>query len=221
MYRNYIFDLYGTLLDIRTDEEQEGLWDEMAFLYGKEGAVYTPEALKTAYGDACRKEEERLREETGFVYPEIEIGQVFLNLFSQKGAEAGTELVSGLARRFRERSREYMRLYDGTEPLLRKLREGGKRIYLLSNAQRLFTAPEIAAAGIGGYFDDIFLSSDFGMKKPEKAYMETLLKKHGLKREECLMFGNEAESDLAVAQKCGVDGLLVSDGHFPKEPFAL
>ena len=90
MYRNYIFDLYGTLLDIRTDEEQEGLWDEMALFYGKEGAVYTPEALKTAYGDACRKEEERLREETGFVYPEIEIGQVFLNLFSQKGAEAGS-----------------------------------------------------------------------------------------------------------------------------------
>ena len=51
--------------------------------------------------------------------------------------------------------------------------------------------------------------------------METLLKKHGLKREECLMVGNEAESDLAVAKKCGVDGLLVSDGRFPKEPFAL
>lgn len=221
MYRNYIFDLYGTLLDIRTDEEQEELWMEMAILYGKEGAVYTPEALKTAYGDACRKEEERLREETGFAYPEIEIGKVFSGLFSQKGVETGMELVSGLARRFRERSREYMRLYEGTEPLLRKLREGGRRIYLLSNAQRLFTEPEIAEAGIGGYFDDIFLSSDFGIKKPEKAYMETLLKKHGLKREECLMVGNEAESDLAVAKKCGVDGLLVSDGHFPKEPFAL
>ena len=148
MYRNYIFDLYGTLLDIRTDEEQEELWMEMAILYGKEGAVDTPEALKTAYGDACRKEEERLREETGFAYPEIEIGKVFSGLFSQKGVETGMELVSGLARRFRERSREYMRLYEGTEPLLRKLREGGRRIYLLSNAQRLFTGPEIAEAGI-------------------------------------------------------------------------
>ncbi len=226
MYRNYIFDLYGTLVDIHTDEEKDGLWVKMAEIYGREGAVYTPEALKKAYREDCRKEEERLRQEKGAVYPEaenattgnsgieIEIGKVFSGLFRRKGVTVKEELIADLAYCFRKLSREYIRLYDGTELLLQRLREGGKHIYLLSNAQRLFTAPEIEELGIGKYFDDIFISSDFGIKKPKKEYMEALLQKHGLKKEECLMIGNEKESDMAVAGQCGVDGLLVADGDF-------
>ncbi len=37
-YQNYIFDLYGTLLDIRTDEDDPLLWDRMAALYSCCGA---------------------------------------------------------------------------------------------------------------------------------------------------------------------------------------
>ncbi len=216
MYQNYIFDLYGTLVDIHTDEEKDELWEKMAEMYGREGAVYTAAALKKAYRDECRKEEERLRKGKQTVYweVEIEVGKVFSDLFRQKGVTVKKEWIDDLAYHFRKLSREYMRLYDGTVPLLQRLQEDGKHIYLLSNAQRLFTAPEIEETGIGKYFDDIFISSDFGIKKPEKAYMEALLRKHALKKEECLMVGNEKESDMAVADRCGVDGLLVSDGNF-------
>ena len=30
MYKNYIFDLYGTLVDIRTDEGKNSLWKKMS-----------------------------------------------------------------------------------------------------------------------------------------------------------------------------------------------
>ena len=33
MYENYFFDLYGTLVDIRTDENKPLLWHSMADLY--------------------------------------------------------------------------------------------------------------------------------------------------------------------------------------------
>ena len=29
-YENYIFDLYGTLVDIHTDEEKTELWEKLA-----------------------------------------------------------------------------------------------------------------------------------------------------------------------------------------------
>lgn len=29
MYKNYIFDLYGTLLDIHTNESKKYLWEKM------------------------------------------------------------------------------------------------------------------------------------------------------------------------------------------------
>ena len=40
-YKNYIFDLYGTLVDINTDEWSAQLWKKMAILYGYYGAAYT------------------------------------------------------------------------------------------------------------------------------------------------------------------------------------
>ena len=46
-YENYIFDLYGTLVDIHTDEEKTELWEKLAQFYGYYGAVYTAEELKT------------------------------------------------------------------------------------------------------------------------------------------------------------------------------
>ncbi|MFR8428478.1 MAG: hypothetical protein ACLVCH_13905 [Roseburia inulinivorans] len=48
-YENYIFDLYGTLVDIHTDEEKTELWEKLAQFYGYYGAVYTAEELKNAY----------------------------------------------------------------------------------------------------------------------------------------------------------------------------
>lgn len=216
MYQNYIFDLYGTLLDIHTDEGQESLWEELTRLYQEEGALYTRQELKKAYEMACKEIEERMKQQGEVDYPEIEIGEVFAGLFTEKGVAASKELVADIAYRFRVLSRDMMKLYAETESLLQGLRKKGKGVYLLSNAQRLFTAPEIKEAGLEKYFDDIFISSDYGVKKPDKAYMEKLLKKHGLKLEECLMIGNEPQSDIAVAEKCGMDSLLVTDGDFSR-----
>ena len=39
-YKNYIFDYYGTLVDILTDEKDPMLWDKLAQLYQAYGAAY-------------------------------------------------------------------------------------------------------------------------------------------------------------------------------------
>ena len=61
MFQNYIFDLYGTLIDINTNEWNIGLWKKMAEFYGFYGAEYTPKELKEAYFDQCRIQEEKLQ----------------------------------------------------------------------------------------------------------------------------------------------------------------
>ena len=40
-FKNYIFDFYGTLVDIETDESSPVLWDTMAQIYQSYGANYT------------------------------------------------------------------------------------------------------------------------------------------------------------------------------------
>ena len=46
MYEAYIFDLYGTLVDIRTNEEKAYLWKKMSEIYSSMGACYEPMELK-------------------------------------------------------------------------------------------------------------------------------------------------------------------------------
>ena len=56
-YKNYIFDLYGTLVDIHTDEEQQELWVKMAQKLSEEyGADYTGADLREKYLLACKEE---------------------------------------------------------------------------------------------------------------------------------------------------------------------
>ena len=64
-YENYIFDLYGTLVDIHTDEEKTELWEKLAQFYGYYGAVYTAEELKNAYACLTGQKEDALRQEMG------------------------------------------------------------------------------------------------------------------------------------------------------------
>ena len=48
MYDTCIFDLYGTLVDIRTDESAPGLWEKLALFYSYCGASWQPEELRNA-----------------------------------------------------------------------------------------------------------------------------------------------------------------------------
>lgn len=48
-YQNYIFDLYGTLVDIHTDEDQPAAWAALARFYSYYGARYAPDELRAAY----------------------------------------------------------------------------------------------------------------------------------------------------------------------------
>lgn len=59
MYNNYIFDLYGTLIDINTDEWNDDLWKKIAILYAYKGAHYTYDELNEEY-DRLVQAEKRL-----------------------------------------------------------------------------------------------------------------------------------------------------------------
>ena len=79
-------------------------------------------------------------------------------------------LVCAAGRMFRACSTAYIRLYPEAKELLLDLRERGISVYLLSNAQRLFTEPELKMLGIYELFDKICISSDVGFCKPSHRF---------------------------------------------------
>lgn len=220
-YRNYVFDLYGTLVDIRTDETDRKLWERMSFFYGYYGACYTAEELRQAYLDLVRGMEKELKQEYAVqyaheAYPEIPIEEVFRELYAAKGVESDSALTLHTGQMFRAYATKHIRLYGYAKELLTALRENGRGVYLLSNAQRIFTEYELYYLGIHDLFDGILISSDHGCKKPDERFFQILSERYGLLPEESLMIGNDMETDIAGAKQAGMDSFYIHSAISPQ-----
>ena len=240
-YDNYIFDLYGTLVDIHTDEESISFWRKVAGYVKREfGISYKPSELRKRYKEIYLDEVKKLAKKLDVEHPEIRVSWVWDRILAEgletletaeRNAAAKTipaplpndgptddpsPEIKKLCTFFRETSRDKMELYRDTEETLRRLKAEGKKVFLLSNAQRTFTWKEIQELGLERYFDDIFISSDKMIMKPEKRFLEMLLEKHELKKEKCVMIGNEIASDGKVAKVNDIDGKIIKDGDFSK-----
>ena len=216
MYKNYVFDLYGTLVDIRTNENKAYLWKKLSEFYALYGAHYEPAQLKQVFNKCVRDEEQKLydsmKKQDGINHisdVEIKLENVFINLFNQKGVKADKTLAIHTGQMFRVISMKYEKVYEGVFELLDELKRAGKDIYLLSNAQYIFTAYELDALGLSEYFKGIMISSEEGCKKPSYRFYNTLLKRFNLDVKETIMIGNDQYADIQGAKKIGLDTLYI------------
>lgn len=225
MYRNYIFDLYGTLVDIRTNEKKASLWKHMAMYMTLQGAVYTGAELRKSFKQFMDEvREESYRQITTASHGsvpelaeiEVNLAEVFHRLYRAKGIAATEEMVSHWALMYRTLSLNYVRLYDGAKELLEELHRRGKKIYLLSNAQRLFTEPELRSLRIYDLFDDVFISSDIGFMKPSSLFYGALLQKHNINPGDSVMIGNDWQADAWGACKNGLAAMYIHTEQSPE-----
>ena len=204
MYTDLIFDLYGTLVDIHTEETPE-VWEKTALFFGYYGAHYTGASLK----DAFEAELTRRQAKAGQSYecfPDIPFHQVMADLFRSKGiTQNAAELGIQAAQLFRIGSTEYIRLYPHVLEALDMLRKKGFRLWLLSNAQEMFTRYELTHLGLSDAFEGVYLSSCFGFRKPDTRFFQALLEEQKLDPGTCLMIGNDRETDMAGAKAAGID----------------
>ncbi|MBO4537450.1 MAG: HAD family hydrolase [Erysipelotrichaceae bacterium] len=227
-YQNYIFDLYGTLIDIHTDERRKSFWSSFADSLKALGLHYRPGELQKLYLRLCTRETERMRKETGRDMVEIDLAPVFTALCRNQGVEPSEADIVSIARSFRGLSTYHLRLFAGVTEVLQTLRDQGKGIYLLSNAQKLFSDWEMGLLGLTPFFDGIFYSSDQGCRKPDLRFFERLLKQYGLKKSESVMIGNDYYDDIAPALACGISGIYIPspqtrryDGPLPQRCLKL
>lgn len=219
MIENYLFDLYGTLVDIRTDESMPSLWRRMALVLSLQGAAYDPEELQIAYHTAVQTEIDRCWTKTPSVpreHIEPDILRAFASLYVQKGVVAGHDRLIDAAIFFRAASMLHLRLYPRAQQVLRALRQRGRGVYLLSNAQAAFTEPELQSLGLTPLFDGIVLSSDAGVKKPDEAIFHHIFAKYHLRPDTCLMVGNDEEADMLGASRVGMAGVYIHTKQSPE-----
>lgn len=215
-YTDLIFDLYGTLLDIRR-EVTEDVWKKTAMFYGFHGAHYSPQALRCGFESSMARREAALQQETGCL-PEVPFEDAFSQLFRDSGVTANAETLGiQAAQLFRICAIEHLALYPGVPEALSRLRSKGYRLWLLSNAQAVFTRQELQLVGLGDPFDGMYLSSEWGCRKPDPRFFRTLLDAQHLDPQCCLMIGNDRLTDIAGAQAVGLDTLFLHTNLTPSD----
>ena len=133
-YHNYIFDLYGTLIDIETDENRLLFWKKLAERF-QLGDNYS--ALRKQYLSLCEKAQKK----NPLVHAEIDLAPIFRELFQTDDDQK----IAYMAYEFRKMSRKKFRLFPGVTETLETIRKRGGHCYLLSNAQALFTSRAVSA----------------------------------------------------------------------------
>ena len=213
-YTDLIFDLYGTLVDIHT-EVNDLVWEKTALYFGFHGAHYTSSELKRAFQTAMSARE-AAEGQTYECFPDIPYEQVMAELFRAKGIEENAEeLGFNAAQLDRICSIEYVKLYPHVLEALTEFRKQGRRLWLLSNAQRAFTAYELRLLGLDTYFDGIYISSDYRCRKPDLRFFRALIEEQKLDISKCLMIGNARNTDIAGAQAAGLDTLYMHTALTP------
>ena len=230
-FDNYIFDLYGTLIDVHTEEHEPKLWKQMStYLKDNFNINIKGEELYKLFTRTYDSYVKELKTIVNSDHPEIRVSWVWDDILWELGYRPATrrphlfgidtpkdkapQHIAKLCNYFRKTSTYHMCNYPQTHKMLKALKANGKKIYLLSNAQRTYTEREIGTCRLTHFFDDIFISSDKLIMKPEPRYLQMLIDKHGLDKSKCVMIGNEIKSDIEIAKRCGISSILVQDGDF-------
>lgn len=223
-YRNYVFDLYGTLVDIHTDEEDPRLWEQFARYLGFLGLRVEGSGLREEYLWLCERERAQLSAELARKNlpgpAEIDLLRIWTALGEAHGVSLTQVQTGEISRVFRAFSTHRLRLYDGAAELLETLRAQGKKIYLLTNAQGSFTRPELTLLGIENAFDGVFISSEAGVGKPSRSFFD-LLWQAGLEPGESVMVGNDDMCDCRGAASVGMESFYIRTEQSPRPTLPL
>lgn len=205
---NFLFDLYGTLADIKTDEEMQSLWFGFAWLLGESDV----KSVRDEYLSLCKKHADARAHE----FVEFDLLRVFEEMVETRGASK--EKAKELAREFRLLSRQKLRLFPCVVEILKGLKERGAGVYLVSNAQACFTRDELDELGIACLFDGILISSDAGVKKPHAEIFNIAFDKFSLDRNECFYVGNDLHDDVLGASGAGLKTVYIETEQSGKYP---
>lgn len=202
--QNFVFDIYGTLIDIHTDERSEKFRRKFNARFCRKADVSVD--FWKRYEELC----------SAFA-PEEEAD--FIKIIKRIAEEGGASLPDAeffrLAMFFRKTSTLNIKAYRGTKKMLKTLKAKGKKLYILSNAQTSFTVPELKKLGLYDFFDGIEISSDFGYKKPSSEFFRYIIKKYGLNPSETVYVGNDISCDVVPSKAAGLNAAYIKSDISP------
>lgn len=196
MYRAYIFDLDGTLLDTLDD-----LWTAVNVALEKYGyPLRTREEVRAFVGDGVRKLMKRASDDAD--------GEAFESLFAE------------FKRYYGENCTRKTKPYDDVIDVLKSIRAVGGRVAIVSNKSD-FAVKRLSEEYFGALVDfAVGENEEAGIrKKPAPDSVFAAMHALGVEREACVYVG-DSDVDILTAKNAGIDCISVTWG-FREKPFLL
>jgi putative hydrolase of the HAD superfamily len=212
--KGILFDLYGTLIDIETDESMEEIYRGIAHFLTYQGVSLHRWEVRDRYYQIMKRQ----KEEGGEEYPEIDVEAIWNALLEQEGIKADPsrrDLARILAQIYRGISRKRLQLYPEVKKVLDDL-QPRYRLALVSDAQPGYALPEMKAVGLDGYFDPIIISTYYGFRKPDARLFTKPLDILKLTPAEVICVGNDMYRDIYGASRLGIKTIFVDSNQGTK-----
>lgn len=212
--KGILFDLYGTLIDISTDESMDEIYRGIAHYLTYHGVYRHRWEVRDRYYQIMKQQKEIRGEE----YPEIDVEAIWNTFLEQEGVKSDHErrkLALVVAQLYRGISRNRLQLYPDVKKVLDTLRPA-YRMALVSDAQPCYALPEIKAVGLDGYFDPVIISAHYGFRKPDKRLIEKALNLMKLMPAEVLCVGNDMYRDIYGAKRLGIKSIFIDSNQGEK-----
>ena len=113
-------------------------------------------------------------------------------------------LAAESARRYDAFRREHFILWPGVGDILLQLRKCGSKLALLTNGFAETHREKIEMLGLATAFDEIFISDEVGMVKPDPNLFLLVLERLGVPAENATMIGDRHSKDIAGAHSVGM-----------------
>ena len=207
MFRFLFLDLDDTLLDLHT---AEAIAVDKAFR--AVGVQPTPELI--ARYSAVNKLHWQMLERGELTREEVLVER-FAYLFREQGIPADPAACKAYYEDYLCLGHFFM---PGAEDILAYLAPR-YRLYLASNGTARVQESRLKSAGIGGYFEQVFISQHLGANKPSRAFFQRCFARiPDFQPEQALMVGDSLTSDIRGANGAGMAACWLNPRHEARLP---
>ena len=195
---NLLFDADGTLYDFKATENIA-----LGMVFDHYGIDYNKENI-----DIYHDRNSRLWEmyEKGEIRQDTIAWKRFEDFFSEIGKEADAHEAGNY---YIDRLTENGIMIDGAIALLEKL-YGKHRLYIITNGIAKTQHGRIDGTDTRKYYERIFISTEMGVQKPDRAFFDMVLKETGIDKRRTLVIGDSEKSDILGAANSGMRSIFIS-----------
>ena len=202
-----IFDLDDTI--IADSEMSERCWEKVC-------ATFAPR-LGDAPGDTLLKTIREIRRGNLARRERLEtrgsdLRTVRQNLLSSAFDFLGindASLVQEMTDSYMGLKSEIVQPYPGAKDILRRLKQDGIRLAMITNGPASEQQAKINRADLGRLFESIVIEGEFGVGKPDPRVFRHTLERMQVRADEAWMVGDNLVNDVGGAQAVGIYGVWV------------